>query len=44
VERAVRAMHDDLAMVRQRLDVRVSEMAEQFRAHARRLEEMLLAA
>jgi polysaccharide pyruvyl transferase WcaK-like protein len=44
VERAVREIHDDLAAVRHRLDARVTEMAEQFRAYARRLEELLLAA
>jgi polysaccharide pyruvyl transferase WcaK-like protein len=44
VERAVREIDDALAAVRDRLDARVREMAEGFRAHARRLEERLLAA
>jgi polysaccharide pyruvyl transferase WcaK-like protein len=43
VERAVREIDDDLAAVRHRLEVRVREMVEGFRAHVRRLEELLLA-
>jgi polysaccharide pyruvyl transferase WcaK-like protein len=42
VERAVRVIHDDLAAVRHRLDVRVTELVQGFRAHARRLEDLLL--
>ncbi|MEO8605417.1 MAG: polysaccharide pyruvyl transferase family protein [bacterium] len=44
VERAVREIHDDLAAVRQHLDARVRELVEGFRAHARQLEALLLAA
>ena len=44
LERAVREIDGDLAAIRDRLDARVGEMAEGFRAYARRLEEWLLVA
>lgn len=43
IEHAVRDIYDDLDAARHRLDVRVREAAETFRAHAQRLEASLLA-
>jgi polysaccharide pyruvyl transferase WcaK-like protein len=42
LERAVREIYDDLAAARHRLDGRVRELAEGFRAHAQHLQALLL--
>jgi polysaccharide pyruvyl transferase WcaK-like protein len=43
IERAVRTVMDDISAYRGRLDSRVDELAQTFRAYARRVEELLLA-
>jgi hypothetical protein len=40
---AVRQIHETLPAVRAEVDVRVGRLADAFRAHARQLEEYLLA-